>query len=38
VHRTYRRDSGCVMRTFIGWTLALGAAMVLSVIFGRINS
>jgi hypothetical protein len=37
-HKTYRRDSGCVVRTFVGTTLAIGAAMVLSIIFGRINS
>jgi len=36
--KTYRHDSNCVMGTFIGWTLAVGAAMVLSIIFSRINS
>jgi hypothetical protein len=38
VQKTYRHDSGCVTGTFIGWTLAVGAAMVLSIIFSRINS
>jgi hypothetical protein len=38
VMKTYRRDSNCVMGTFIGWTLAVGAAMILSIIFARINS
>jgi len=38
VVKTYRRDSGCVMGTFIGWTIAVGAAMVLSIIFARINT
>ncbi len=38
VLKTYRHDSGCVMGTFIGWTLAVGAAMVLSIVFSRINS
>ncbi len=38
VRKTYRHDSGCVMGTFIGWTLAVGAAMILSIIFSRINS
>ena len=38
VQKTYRRDSGCVMGTFIGWTLGIGAAMILSIIFSRINS
>jgi hypothetical protein len=32
VSRTYRRDSGCAMRTFLGWALIVGAAMVFSVI------
>jgi hypothetical protein len=38
VLKTYRRDSGCVMGTFIGWTLGVGAAMILSIIFSRINT
>jgi hypothetical protein len=38
VLKTYRRDSGCVMGTFIGWTIAIGATMVLAIIFSRINS
>jgi hypothetical protein len=38
VRKTYRHDSGCVAGTFIGWTLAVGAAMVLSIIFSRINT
>jgi len=38
VLKTYRRDSNCVMGTFIGWTLAVGAAMVLAIVFSRINS
>jgi hypothetical protein len=32
VGKTYRRDSGCVMRTFLGWTLLIGAGMIVSVI------
>lgn len=38
VWKTYRRDSGCVMKTFIGWTLGIGATMVLAIIFSRINT
>lgn len=38
VLKTYRRDSGCVMGTFIGWTIAIGATMVLAIVFSRINS
>lgn len=38
VWRTYRHDSGCVTRTFIGWTIAIGATMVLAIIFSRINT
>jgi hypothetical protein len=38
VMKTYRRDSGCVMGTFIGWTLAVGATMILSIIFSRIGT
>jgi hypothetical protein len=38
VLKTYRRDSGCVTGTFIGWTVAIGATMVLAIIFSRINS
>jgi hypothetical protein len=38
VLKTYRRDTGCVMGTFIGWTIAIGATMVLAIIFSRINT
>lgn len=38
VLRTYRRDTGCVTGTFIGWTIAIGVTMVLAIIFSRINS
>ncbi len=38
VLRTYRHDTGCVTGTFIGWTIAIGATMVLAIIFSRINS
>ena len=38
VQKTYRRDSGCVMRTFIGWTIGIGATMILAIIFSRINT
>jgi hypothetical protein len=38
VLKTYRRDTGCVTRTFFGWTIAIGAAMVLAIIFSRINT
>jgi len=38
VMRTYRHDTGCVTGTFVGWTLAIGAAMVLAIIFSRINT
>ena len=38
VLKTYRRDTDCVMRTFVGWTVAIGAVMVLAIIFSRINS
>jgi hypothetical protein len=37
VLKTYRRDTGGVTRTFIVVTLAVGAAMVLSHVFARIN-
>lgn len=36
--RTYIRDSGGAATTFVGWTLAIGAAMVLSVILGSISN
>jgi hypothetical protein len=36
--RTYVRDSGGAATTFLGWTLAIGAAMVLSVILGSISN
>ena len=38
VLKTYRHDTGCVMGTFIGWTIAIGATMVLAIILSRINS
>jgi len=38
VLRTYRHDTGCVTGTFIGWTIAIGATMVLAIIFSRINT
>ena len=38
VLKTYRHDTGCVMGTFIGWTIAIGATMVLAIIFSRINT
>lgn len=38
VLKTYRRDTGCVMGTFIGWTIGIGATMVLAIIFSRINT
>ena len=38
VLKTYRRDTGCVTGTFIGWTIAIGATMVLAIIFSRINT
>jgi hypothetical protein len=38
VLKTYRRDTGCVTGTFVGWTIAMGAAMVLAIVFSRINS
>ena len=38
VLKTYRRDTGCVMGTFIGWTIAIGVTMVLAIIFSRINT
>jgi hypothetical protein len=36
--KTYRKDSGCVTSTFFGWTLLVGAAMMLSIIVGAINT
>jgi len=38
VLKTYRRDSGCVMNTFIGWTIGIGATMVLAIILSLINT
>jgi hypothetical protein len=38
VLRTYRRDANCVMGTFIGWTIGIGAAMIFAIIFSRINT
>ena len=38
VLKTYRHDTGCVARTFVGWTIAIGATMVLAIIFSRINA
>ena len=38
VLKKYRRDTGCVTGTFIGWTIGIGATMVLAIIFSRINS
>ncbi len=38
VLKTYRHDTGCVTGTFIGWTIAIGATMVLAIIFSRINT
>lgn len=38
VLKTYRRDSNCVMGTFIGWTVAIGAVMILAIVFSRINT
>jgi len=38
VLKKYRRDTGCVTGTFIGWTIAIGATMVLAIIFSRINT
>ncbi|HTW90295.1 MAG TPA: hypothetical protein VMH22_01110 [bacterium] len=38
VLRTYNHDAGCVMGTFIGWTAAIGAAMVFAVILSRIGT
>jgi hypothetical protein len=35
--RTYRRDSGCVTQTFIGWVLLIGAAMIGSVLLVNLN-
>lgn len=36
--QTYVRDSGGAAGTFLGWTIVIGAAMVLSVILGSIGS
>jgi hypothetical protein len=35
--RTYRKDSGCATRTFLGWVSLIGAAMVVSVILTTVN-
>ncbi|OYD16191.1 hypothetical protein CH330_03515 [candidate division WOR-3 bacterium JGI_Cruoil_03_51_56] len=35
VRKTYYRDSSCVLRTFVGWTLLIGAGMIISVIVAR---
>jgi hypothetical protein len=38
VLKTYRRDTGCVTSTFIGWTIAMGVTMVLAIILSRIGT
>jgi hypothetical protein len=38
VLKTYRHDTGCVASTFIGWTIAIGATMVLAIILSRIGT
>jgi hypothetical protein len=38
VLKTYRRDSGCVMRTFFGWTLLIGASMVAAIMLSHVNA
>ncbi len=37
VTRIYRRDAGCVMRTFLGWVILTGAAMVASVMLATLG-
>ena len=37
VLKTYRHDTGCVTGTFIGWTIAIGAAEILAIILSRIG-
>lgn len=37
VARTYRQDSGCVARTFVGWAALIGVAMVLSVVLAAVT-
>jgi hypothetical protein len=38
VAKTYRRDTGCVTRTFIGWTILFGLGTILSVALAGINA
>lgn len=38
VLKTYNHDAGCVAGTFIGWTAAIGAVLVLAIILSRIGS
>jgi len=33
----YRRDSSCLLGTFLGWTLLIGGGMALSVILARLQ-
>jgi hypothetical protein len=35
--RVYQRDAGCVMRTFVGWVVLVGAAMVVSVMLATLG-
>lgn len=37
VQNTYRRDSGCLLSTFLGWTLLVGVGMLVSVILARLD-
>ncbi|MBM3322084.1 hypothetical protein FJY69_01160 [candidate division WOR-3 bacterium] len=37
VGRIYQRDAGCVMRTFFGWVVLIGAAMVASVMLATLG-
>ncbi len=37
VRRIYQRDAGCVMRTFLGWAVLVGAAMIASVMLATLG-
>ena len=37
VLETYRRDSACVLGTFLGWTLLIGAGMIASILLARLD-
>ncbi len=37
VREVYRRDSSCVLGTFLGWTLLIGGGMIASILLARLD-